>query len=50
MADNDKGIEGRPPDPFVAARINDPGRRPRRPSSSPGCSATATGTASAGSI
>lgn len=25
MADNDKGIEGRPPDPFVAARINDPG-------------------------
>lgn len=27
MADNDKdnGIEGRPPDPFVASRINDPG-------------------------
>jgi len=24
MADNDNGIEGRPPDPFVAARINDP--------------------------
>ncbi len=25
MADNDNGIEGRPPDPFVAARVNDPG-------------------------
>ena len=25
MADNDNSIEGRPPDPFVAARINDPG-------------------------
>jgi len=25
MADKDNGIEGRPPDPFVAARINDPG-------------------------
>ena len=25
MADNDSGIEGRPPDPFVASRINDPG-------------------------
>lgn len=25
MADNGSGIEGRPPDPFVASRINDPG-------------------------